>query len=77
MGGQLAFGLPAWFITFGAVILTTVFLARGLIGYTPWFSTIAPEQPFARLNRIYYCPLCLGLGIAFLSLTMDRMGLNP
>jgi hypothetical protein len=45
-----------------------VFLGRGLLGFTPAWRRLTPEQPFARLDRRFYSPLCLaiGLGYAFL-----------
>jgi Protein of unknown function (DUF3995) len=73
MSGQLELGLPSWFVTFGGVVLTLVFLGRGVAGFTPWFKNLAPEQPFARLNQIYYSPFCTALGASFLWLTLGRL----
>ncbi len=44
----------------------TVFLARGLIGITPFWARMTPEQPFRRLDRRYYSPLISALGVVFL-----------
>ncbi|MEM9705848.1 MAG: DUF3995 domain-containing protein [Pseudomonadota bacterium] len=40
-----------------------VFIFRGLIGFTAFWARLAPEEPFRRLNRTYYSPLCLLLGL--------------
>ncbi|MEM9047184.1 MAG: DUF3995 domain-containing protein [Pseudomonadota bacterium] len=39
-----------------------VFLVRGAVGYTPYWHRATPEEPFRRLDRIFYSPLCLILG---------------
>lgn len=39
--------------------LALVFTGRGLAPYTPQWRALTPEQPFARLDRRYYGPLCL------------------
>jgi hypothetical protein len=64
-GGPLltAIGLP----------LAAVFLARGIIGYTRWWAEKTPEPNF-RLNDIrVYSPLCLFLGLGFVSLVILRL----
>ncbi len=73
MSGQVQFGLPVWFVTLGGVALTLVFLGRGVVGFTPWFKNLAPEQPFARLNQLYYSPFCMALGLSFLWLVLGRL----
>jgi hypothetical protein len=40
-----------------------VFIGRGGIGLTPFWARITPEQPFRRLDRVFYSPLCLVLGV--------------
>lgn len=56
-----------WFVGAGVAL---VFLTRGVLGFTPAWRRLTPEQPFARLDRRFYSPLCLaiGLGYAFLLL---------
>lgn len=49
----------AWLATAGGAL---VFLARGAVGFTPYWARATPEQPFRTLDRRYYSPLCLGLG---------------
>lgn len=54
-------GLPR-LLAFGAAL---VFLARGLIGFTPVWARMTPEQPFRRLDRRLYSPLIAALGGVF------------
>jgi len=49
--------------------LALVFLGRGVEGYLP--AMAKAEQPFPQLNRRYYSPLCLVLGLGFLVLVLD------
>ena len=49
-----------------------VFLARGILGYTPWWAAQTPE-PIFRFNDIrVYSPLCLFLGAGFVALAVMR-----
>ncbi|MFH1517004.1 MAG: DUF3995 domain-containing protein [Pseudomonadota bacterium] len=59
-----------WLIAPGGLVLAAVFLLRGVIGILPTFEQALPEQPFLRLNRLFYSPLCLLIGMAFVGLTM-------
>ena len=36
----------------------------------PTFERALPEQPFLRLNRRFYSPLCVLIGLGFLGLTL-------
>ena len=60
--------IPQSLIWLGMWVLTLVFLGRGAAGYLP--AMARTEQPFARLNRLYYSPLCLALGLGFLVLVL-------
>jgi hypothetical protein len=42
-----------------------VFLARGAVAYTAFWRRLTPTEPFATLDRRYYGPLCLMLGLGF------------
>jgi hypothetical protein len=61
--------VPGWLIALGGVALTLVFVARGVAGFTAGWRKATPVQPFAGLDRLYYSPLCLFLGLCFLILT--------
>lgn len=65
--------LPTWLVALGGLGLATVFLARGIAGYTDRWRQLTPEQPFARLDRRYYSPLCLVIGIYFIILTLGYL----
>ncbi|MEP3430737.1 MAG: DUF3995 domain-containing protein [Roseibium sp.] len=62
--------VPSVLVFAGMIALTGVFLLRGLIGFTPYFAKMNAEEPFRTLDRKYFSPLCLILGIGFLALTI-------
>jgi hypothetical protein len=72
MQGRILTSMPASLIGLGAVVLVIVFLARGIIGLTPWFRRLLPEEPFLTLNQKYYSPLCIALGLCYLVLLIGR-----
>lgn len=43
--------------------LAAGFCMRGIFSFLPFWRRITPEQPFARLDRRYYGPLCLCLSL--------------
>lgn len=53
--------------------LGAVFLARGVIGYTAWWSNVTPEPNFRLNDRRVYSPLCLFLGAGFIVLVILRL----
>jgi hypothetical protein len=54
------------------VVLGLVFLARGVVGFTPWWAAMTPEPNF-RLNDLrVYSPLCVLLGLGFFTLVWLR-----
>jgi hypothetical protein len=59
-----------WLIAPGGLVLASVFLLRGVTGILPTFEQALPEQPFLRLNRLFYSPLCLLIGVTLVGLTM-------
>lgn len=63
--GQLGTPLPRWVLTVGMAVLALVFLARGIAGLTPMFRARHCEEPFATLDRNYFTPLILIIGILF------------
>lgn len=56
---------------FGGAALTTIFGLRGIAGILPAFERMSPEQPFLSLNRRFYSPLCIAVGIGFGLLTIS------
>lgn len=64
----IPYSLPQGFLWLGMVVLTMVFLGRGIVGYLPFFTDKMCEQPFARLNALYFSPLCLAIGAGFVAL---------
>jgi hypothetical protein len=72
MQGWIFTFVPAALQGLGALVLTAVFLARGIAGLTPWFRRLLPEEPFVTLNRKYYCPLCIALGLCYLFILIGK-----
>jgi hypothetical protein len=54
-------GLGEKFVQTGFWCVCAVFSLRGLAGFTAVFA-YAQGTPFARLNRVFYSPLCLVIG---------------
>ena len=47
------------------VVIGAVFVVRGAAAFTPFWRKLTPVEPFATLDRKYYGPLCLALGLGF------------
>ncbi|QPC88549.1 DUF3995 domain-containing protein [Mesorhizobium sp. NBSH29] len=56
-----------------AVLIALVFLGRGVAGFMPFWRRLAPVQPFATLDRKYYAPLCLVMGLGFAILALSEL----
>jgi hypothetical protein len=54
-------------------ILGAIFLARGIIGYTPKWQEMTAEPIFRYNDRRVYSPLCLFIGIGFFALILLRL----
>jgi hypothetical protein len=61
---------PHWLTWLAGVAIAAVFVGRGLAGYTSVWRRRFSEQPFARLDRAAYSPLCLVLGAGFIVLLL-------
>ncbi len=57
--------VPQGAVWAGMFGLTIAFLARGIAGFLPFMMKRQSEQPFARLNKSVYSPLCLALAASF------------
>jgi hypothetical protein len=55
--------LPAGGLTLLGIGMTGVFAGRGVAGYLPAWRARFPRQPFARLDRLVYSPLCLCIAL--------------
>ena len=67
-GGIVASPFPFFILGPPALVITLVFLGRGIAGYTLAWRRLTPVQPFARLDRLVYSPLCLFIGAGFFTL---------
>lgn len=63
--GLVVTPFPAGLIRLAMLGVMLVFILRGIAGFIPRLRRFAPEEPFARLDRQYYSPLCLMLGGGF------------
>jgi Protein of unknown function (DUF3995) len=72
MQGWIVKSVPIPLQGLGTIVLILVFLGRGVIGLTPWFRRLLPEEPFVTLNRKYYSPLCIALGLCYLILLFGK-----
>ena len=68
--------LPQLIDLLGGLAITAAFTLRGVLGVLPTFERLAPEQPFLKLNRRVYSPLCflIGVGFALLILAIPNWG---
>lgn len=65
--------VPAEAVTLAGALTTAVFAGRGLAAFVPAWRRRFSQQPFARLDRACYGPLCLALAAAFAGLTAARI----
>jgi hypothetical protein len=72
--GWIAAPIPRSIVSLFALLCAAVFIARGIAGFTAGWRARYPQQPFARLDREYYSPLCLALGAGFILLTLYSFG---
>jgi hypothetical protein len=76
--GIVALGLAdhtsgGWWLTLLGVLLSAVFIGRGVLGYTPGWRARFSTEPFATLDRKNYSPLCFWIGAGFLILVVMRL----
>lgn len=66
--GWIDLPLPSWLITAGMIVLTLIFAGRGVAGFVPAVRRANAVQPFATLDRRYFSPLivAIGLGLTYL-----------
>ncbi|MCF6326466.1 MAG: DUF3995 domain-containing protein [Devosiaceae bacterium] len=64
---------PSLLLTAGGVLLTLVFLVRGIIGYSKFWRELTPEEPFTSLDKKIYSPLFIFIGTGFLTLSALRI----
>ena|SRR5438874_1819026 len=62
---------PHWLTLLAGAGIAVVFVGRGLAGYTRAWRGRFSEEPFARLDRLVYSPLCLVLGAGYIALLIS------
>jgi hypothetical protein len=68
LGGLVPSPIPFFLLGPSAITITLVFAVRGIAGYMSAWRRLTPVQPFARLDRLFYSPLCLLIGAGFFTL---------
>jgi hypothetical protein len=66
--------LPPGFVTLAGGFVATIFAARGIAGYLPFWRARFSQEPFGTLDRWAYSPLCFALSAAFVTLLISRLG---
>ena len=64
--------LPPMLVAIATAGASLVFLARGAAGFTPFWAKLTPEEPFRTLDRRYYSPLCILIGLGFAGLILEH-----
>lgn len=76
LGGLIApTFIPLILFQIAGVGFAFVLLSRGIVGFLPFWAEVTPEQPFRRLDRQFYSPLCIALGLAVAWLVMRARSL--
>ena len=73
LAGQSVSPLPPTMLTVLGIGVTAVFAGRGVAGYLPVWRARFPREPFARLDRLVYSPLCLLIALTCAYLLVERM----
>lgn len=60
-------------LTLAGLLPASLFLARGILGYTPWWAERTPEPNFRLNDARVYSPLCIALGLGFIALVALRL----
>ncbi len=66
--GMVSLPVPEWLVTRGMWGLCGIFLLRGAVTYVPGLWQGPDRVPFFRLNRRYFSPLILAIGLGYLVL---------
>ena len=75
LGGVLELSaVPLWLFRLAGAGFAFVLLARGIVGFLPFWAEVTPEQPFRTLDKRFFSPLCIALGLAVASLLVGSRG---
>jgi len=66
--GVVALPLPIWMRTASLGVLAAIFLLRGMATYLPLGPLANSIEPFRSLDKRFYAPLILALGLGYLAL---------
>ena len=75
LGGVLELSaLPLWLFRLAGAGFAFVLLTRGIVGFLPFWAEVTPEEPFRTLDKQFYSPLCVALGLAVASVVVGSRG---
>jgi hypothetical protein len=74
VAGILSLPLPFWAVQLIGLGVAAVFAGRGIAGYLPAWRALHPQEPFARLDRRAYSPLCLAIALTLAGLLLNQVG---
>jgi hypothetical protein len=57
-----------------SIVIGGIFAGRGVGGFTPRWRQYFYDEPFATLDRRYYSPFCIVLGLAFAAFASGDFG---
>jgi hypothetical protein len=60
-------------VLIGSIVIGAIFFLRGTAGYSPRWRGRFTTQPFRTLDFYIYSPLCLALGVGFITLLTREM----
>jgi hypothetical protein len=70
LGQHVHLPVSKWLVALAGAGAALVFTGRGVVGILPAFERALPEQPFLTLNRRFYSPLIILIGVGFALLTL-------
>ncbi|WP_321489216.1 DUF3995 domain-containing protein [uncultured Hyphomonas sp.] len=70
LGQHVQVPVSKWLVAAAGAAAAMAFMGRGILGVLPAFERALPEQPFLSLNRRFYSPLIILIGIGFALLTL-------
>jgi hypothetical protein len=74
VAGILWLPLPSWAVQLLGLGAAAVFAGRGIAGYLPAWRAMHPREPFARLDRWAYSPLCLVIALTIAGVLLNQVG---
>ncbi len=74
VAGVLWLPLPSWAPRLLGLGAAAVFAGRGIAGYLPAWRAMHSREPFARLDRWAFSPLCLVIALTIADVLLNQVG---